>query len=151
TGIAPGVKNTVIVPFLVGEATIASGGLGTASGTPNTFVTYNATTGLRPLNPTDEFTLNTFTAGNNIRINSNSTATSTLSVNCLSIAGNDLSINNTITVTDTSGAVLFSSSLAAINPGTAGTNTLAFGAAEGVVSVNSGLTGTIADVITGSA
>ena len=55
SGINSSVKNTQIVPYLVGEATTTTGGLGTATGTPNTFLTYNSGSGLRPLNQTDEF------------------------------------------------------------------------------------------------
>ncbi len=147
TGINAAVKNTVIVPFLVGEATAASGGLGTATGTANTFLTHNATTGFRPLNPTDEFTQNAITAGNNTRITSATTAAATASINSLVIAGGDLSINNAVTLTDSSGALLFTTSNA-IKP-TATTGILTFGA-EAMITVNSGITGTISTVISGA-
>ncbi len=61
TGIAASAQNTQIVPYLLGTVTATSGGLGT-SGAANTFVTYSASGGLRPLNLTDEFTQNAFTA-----------------------------------------------------------------------------------------
>ena len=75
TGISAGTVNTKIVPYLVGEATTTTGGAGTATGTPNTFLTYNATTGLRPLNQTDEFdtTFPSGTAGNNELVNADQT------------------------------------------------------------------------------
>ena len=87
TGINASSQNTVIVPYLVGEATSTTGGVGTASGTPDTFVTYNATTGLRPLNPTDEFTNNTITTGNNTRVTLATTASASTSINSLVITG----------------------------------------------------------------
>ena len=82
-------KDTKIVPFLVGEATSTTGGLGTATGRPNTFLTYNSGTGLRPLNPFDEFTQNAITSGNNTRITTATTASSTVAINSLVIAGAD--------------------------------------------------------------
>ena len=44
--------NTAIIPYLVGESSATQG---TVTGIPNTFVTYDTTTGLRPL-ATTEFT-----------------------------------------------------------------------------------------------
>ena len=52
-------------------------------------------------------------------------------------------------MTDTS-AVLFVSSNA-IKAGTAGTNTLAFAGVEPIITVDSGTTGTISDIVTGTA
>jgi autotransporter-associated beta strand protein len=147
TGINAGAKNTQIVPFLVGEATATTGGLGTATGVANTFVTYNPTTGFRPLNPTDEFTASAIVAGTNTRIAAATTA-ATAAVNSLVIAGADLTVTDGQTLTNTSGATLFTSTNA-IKP-SATTGALAFGTAEAVVTVNSGITGTISAVLTGS-
>jgi autotransporter-associated beta strand protein len=147
TGINASVQNTQIVPFLVGEATAATGGLGTASGTPNTFLTYNATTGLRPLNPVDEFTADAITAGNNTRITVATTVATNAAVNSLVIAGGNLTINDVDTtgawgtLTNTSGALLFASSNSIKPSGTAGR--LSFGTAEAMVTVNQGVTATI--------
>ena len=144
TGINSSVKNTQIVPFLVGEATLGTGGNGTATGTANTFLTYNATTGLRPLNPTDEFTNNATTTGNNTYITAATTAASTVSINSLVINGGNLTVSPGQTLTNTSGALLFASSNTV---GGAGNYT---GAAENQITVNSGITGTIGAAITGS-
>jgi autotransporter-associated beta strand protein len=147
SGINSSAKDTNIVPFLVGEATSTTGGLGTATGTPNTFLTYIAGSGLRPLNPTDEFTQDAITSGNNTRITSATTASATVAINSLVIAGADLTINDGQTLTNTSGAILFTTTNA-IKPSTT-TGALALGA-EGMVRVNSGITGTISAVVTGS-
>jgi autotransporter-associated beta strand protein len=148
TGIALGTFNTKIIPFLVGEATSTTGGLGTASGVADTFLTYNPTTGLRPLNPTDEFdSSTTLTAGNNVRV-TNATTTGTIAINSLIMAGADLSINDGATLTDTSGALLFTTSNAIKPTGTTGV--LAFGSTDGMVTVSSGVSGTISTKITGT-
>ena len=150
TGINAAVKNTQIVPFLVGEATAGTGGTGTALGTANTFVTYVAGSGYRPLNLTDEFTQDAITAGTNTRLTTGTTvATSTLAINSLVMGGGDLTINDTFTLTNTSGAILFTST-SAINPSVT-TGALAFAAVEPQITVNSGITGTISTNITGSA
>ena len=146
-------KDTMIVPFLVGEATSTAGGLGTAGGTANTFVTYNATTGLRPLNPTDEFTNNAITSGTNTRIVTATNSTSTTAINSLVLntANNvtGITITDGTALTVTSGAVLFVTGTTTIAPsGTTGT--LDFGAAEGIVTVDSGVTSVISTPITGS-
>ena len=148
TGINSTVKNTQIVPFLVGEATSTTGGVGTATGTADTFVTYNSTTGFRPLNPTDEFdSSTTLTVGNNVRV-TGATSAATIAINSLILAGADLSINDGATLTDTSGALLFTTSNTIKPTGTTGI--LTFGSGEGVVTVNSGITGTISTEVTGS-
>lgn len=147
TGINASVQNTQIVPFLVGEATAATGGLGTDSGTPNTFLTYNATTGLRPLNPVDEFTADAITAGNNTRITVATTVATNAAVNSLVIAGGNLTINDVDTtgawgtLTNTSAALLFATSNSINSSGTAGR--LAFGATEAQITVNQGVAATI--------
>ena len=151
TGINGAVKNTKIVSYLVGEATSTTGGLGTATGNANTFLTYNATTGLRPLNLTDEFTQNATTAGNNIWIRAGTT-TSTVAINSLimnnTTVGGNLTITDGQSLTVTSGAVLFASSNI-IKPSST-TGILDFGSAEAMVIVNSVQTGTISAPITGS-
>ena len=149
SGINSAVKNTQIVPFLLGEATSSTGGLGTASGTANTFVTYVAGSGYRPLNLTDEFTANAITAGHNIWLNTGTTPTNTAAINSLVMGGGTLNINDGQTLTNTSGAILFSTT-SAINP-TGTTGAFAFAAVEPQITVNSSVTGTISTNITGSA
>ena len=141
-------QNTQIVPFLVGESVISSGGLGTATGFADTFLTYNNSTGFRPLNPTDEFTQNAFVSGNNTRITSAATASAGGAINSLVMAGGTLTISDGKTVTVSSGALLFASANA-INPSSS-TGALAFGSAEGMVTVDAGLTATIAVPVSGS-
>jgi len=149
SGINAASQNTKIVPFLVGEAATGTGGLGTATGTANTFVTYIAGSGVRPLNPTDEFTNNAITAGNNTYITLSSTAAASAAINSLVINGGDLSIADGQTLTNTSGALLFASSNAIKPAGTTGA--LSFGSGtEGMITVNAGVTGTIGANITAS-
>ena len=149
TGINAAVKNTQIVPFLVGEATATTGGLGTASGTANTFLTYVAGSGYRPLNLTDEFTSNAITAGTNTWITGATAVAASASINSLIIGGGgDLTINDGQTLTNASGAILFSGT-SAINP-SATTGALALAGLEGQVTVNAGITGTIGAVVTGT-
>ena len=146
TGINAASKNTQIVPFLVGEATRTTGGLGTEAGRANTFVTYNSTTGFRPLNPADEFTNDAIVAGNNTRIVFATTAGATTAVNSLLMDGSSLTIADGQTLTDTSGAILFTGSYA-IKPSSS-TGALIFGAgAEGMVTTTSSIDGTISAVI----
>ena len=147
TGINAASKNTQIVPFLLGEAATLSGGAGTATGVANTFVTYVAGSGLRPLNPTDEFTNNAITTGNNTYITSATSAASSTAINSLVINGGDVSIADGAVLTDSSGALLFVSSNSIKPSGTTGS--LLFGS-EGIVTVNAGVTGTIAAPISGS-
>jgi len=144
-------KNTQIVPFLVGESGTATGLHGTATGVANSFLTYNATTGLRPLNLTDEYTNNAITSGNNTRITASTTNAANTSINSLVMAftsASALTINDGFTLTDTSGAILFVNS-GTIKPSTS-TGTLAFGSAEGFITVNSGITGGISAPVTTS-
>jgi len=138
-GVTVGQFNTGIIAQLVGSIT---GTLGTAAALPNTFMTYDATTGLRPL-ATSEFTT-AITAGDNILLNATSTGTavsSTISVNSLLVTGTvTVGIADTDILTDASGAILFTANGGAINAsGTTGA--LAFGANQGVITVNSGVTG----------
>lgn len=147
SGINIGAKDTKIVPFLLGEATLATGGLGTATGTANTFMTYNATTGLRPLNPIDEFTLNTITGGANNRITAATNVGTSVAINSLILDGAALTISNGQTLTVTSGAILLASGNAIGITG----GTLAFGSREGIITINSINNTMIGSVITGSA
>jgi autotransporter-associated beta strand protein len=145
TGINAAAQNTQIVPILLGEAAAASGGLGTVTGNPNTFLTYEATTGLRPLNPTDEFTINSIVDGNNTRVTANTTAATAAAINSLVLNGpanTTLSISNTLT--NTSGALLF------VSGNTITGGTLEFGNVEAIITVNSGQTGIIASRIGGT-
>lgn len=141
-------QNAPIIPFLLGEATSTTGGIGTATGTPDTFLTYNSTTGLRPLNPTDEFTNNSIIAGNNTRITAATTASNTTAINSLVLAatsGATLTINTGQTLTDTSGALLFATGGNTITGGT-----LDFGSAEAIIYFSSGANSVITSPITGS-
>lgn len=146
TGINSAAKDTQIVPFLVGESGTGTGQLGTQGGTANTFVTYHATTGLRPLNPLDEFTQSAITAGTNTRIVTATTSSSTTSINSLLMNGANLTIQDGTTLTNTSGALLFASSNT-IAPSTT-TGTLAFGSAEAMITTVGN--GTITAKVTGS-
>ena len=155
TGINSAAKDTVIVPYLVGEAGTGTGAVGTASGTPNTFVTYNAGTGLRPLNLNDEFTQNAFTAGTNVRTNNSTSAASSVSVNSLVVANatTNITIAASQTLTIASGAILWTGGTtggkingASLNNGA----NLDFGIQEAMLTVNNGINGGIGVIITGS-
>jgi autotransporter-associated beta strand protein len=140
TGINLAATNTQIVPFLLGEVS-ASTGLGTATGTPNTFVTYNPTSGLRPLSLSEFAT--SISSGNNVYLTSSATVSATTAINSLIMgAGAGVTINSGV-LTDTSGAVLF------ISGDSITGGTLDFGSAEGAISVI-GVTGIISAKITGS-
>jgi len=145
TGINVLAQDTRIVSFLVGEATATTGGSGTATGVANTFVTYVAGAGLRPLNPTDEFVNNTVTANKNTYVTAATASSVTAAINSLVINGGDLSIAAKTVLTITSGATLFASSHAISSRGV-----LAFGATEAQITVNPGVTGTIAACMTGT-
>jgi autotransporter-associated beta strand protein len=155
TGINSAVKDTVIVPYLVGEAGTATGAVGTVSGTPNTYITYNAETGLRPMNLNDEFTQNAFTAGTNVRTNTDTLAATSVSINSLVVANATtnirIALNQTLTIA--SGAILWTGGTtggkingASLNNGAK----LDFGSQEAMLTVNSGINGGIAVIITGS-
>lgn len=134
TGINASVKNTQIVPYLVGVADATSGGMGTAGSSPNTFVTYHPDTGLRPLNPIDEFTTNAIASGDNIRLTATTGTTANNSINSLVIDGAAVSmkIHSGHTLTVESGVVLFSSGSA---PLIDGPGTLNFGSREGIITI----------------
>ncbi|MCE9610870.1 MAG: autotransporter-associated beta strand repeat-containing protein, partial [Chthoniobacter sp.] len=146
-GINAAAQDTKIVPFLVGEATATTGGLGTATGVANTFVTWNANTGLRPLNPTDEFSNNSILAAKNNRVTSATTVSSTAAINSLIVHGADLTIASGQTLTNNSGAILFASSNTIKTVG--GVSGFLFGAAsEYLVTVNAGVNATISSGFT---
>lgn len=147
TGINAAAKDTKIVPFLLGEATATTGGTGTATGTANTFMTYNATGGLRPLNLADEFTSNTFTAGHNINVTAATSVGGSVTINSLIMNNASVSIGTGNVLTVASGAVFFSAG-SSINL-TAGT--LNFGSQEGIITINSTGNATFTSQITGSA
>lgn len=147
TGINAAAQDTKIVPFLLGEATASSGGTGTATGTPNTFMTYSAATGLRPLNPIDEFVQNSITSGANTRLTTATNINTTAAINSLLLDGGSATIANGQTLTVSSGAILFASGA---NVGIGG-GTLDFGSREGIVTINSTGNTIISSVVTGSA
>lgn len=143
TGINASAFDTKIARFVVGESGVASGQNGTATGVANTFLTYNATTGYRPLNPTDEFVNNVIATGANTYLSSGTTATAgTTAINSLVVNGGNLSIAAGETLTDTSGMLLF-----AQNGSIGGDGTFALGQAEGIVLVNSGVNASIGSVL----
>ncbi|MCW1925719.1 autotransporter-associated beta strand repeat-containing protein [Luteolibacter arcticus] len=150
TGINGAAKDTAIVPFLVGDVTAATGGAGVITGVVNTFLTHNSTTGLRPLNLEDEFTLNATIAGNNTYITANTAATND-SVNSLVLSGTPTLSITDVTLTNASGSVLFGGTTGTTNITGAGTGALAFGSNEAIVTVNSGVTGVVSAILTGSA
>lgn len=147
TGINAAAQNTQIVPFLLGEATATSGGLGTATGTANTFMTYNPATGLRPLNLADEFTNNAFTTGHNVYITSTTSLVGSATINSLILSGSGATIGAGNTLTVESGAVFFSSGLGL----TLGGGVLNFGNREGIITMNSTGNTTLSTRITGTA
>ncbi len=140
SGINAAAKDTQIVPFLVGEAARASGGGGTATGVANTFVTYVAGAGLRPLNPTDEFVNNSVLANKNTYITAPTMAGGSMSINSLVINGGDLSVGGSNNLSLTSGALLVASTNRIVG------GTLTF-TPEAMVTVDAGVTATIASKI----
>lgn len=145
TGISSGVTNTKVALFLLGESGTATGAKGTATGAANTFLTYNATTGYRPLNPTDEFTNDAIVAGDNTYLTTGTTTTSgTNAINSLVVNGGNLAITGG-TLTNTSGMLLF-----AQNGTISGAGTFTLGGSsnqEGVVALDSGVNATISSVL----
>lgn len=147
TGINAAAKNTQIVPFLLGEATATTGGVGTATGTPNTFVTYDPATGLRPLNLADEFTNNAFTTGHNVYLTSATSVGGNATINSLILNGASATIGGGNTLTVESGAILFSAgSSLGLNGGV-----LEFGNREGIITINSTGNTTLTTRISGTA
>jgi len=149
TGINAAAQDTEIVPYLLGHSSTASGGTGETATLPNTFVTYHSGTGLRPLNPTDEFTANAIVAGHNTRITAATTSSANAAINSLLIEGNStsLTIASGTTLSVTSGAILFASG-SSVTLG--GTGTLDFGSREGLITINSTGNTFISPRITGS-
>jgi autotransporter-associated beta strand protein len=153
-------------PVLVGGGVIAETtnisilswavGATTAAGNANTFVTYDATNGIRPLNTSTEFQnyadgysgAVTGTANSNTRIASGSvTLTGNNIVNSLFVgeSGDSTLAGNGGTLTVTSGAVFLNSpnmSLISAN--------LNFGVREGVIGYTQGKASTISGGIAGS-
>jgi autotransporter-associated beta strand protein len=147
TGINAAAQNTQIVPYLLGEATSTTGGVSTLTGTPNTFVTYEATTGYRPLNLTDEFTQNAFTAGNNIRLTTGTpNVASSVAINSLILEGASATVASGQTLTVSSGAILFSTGNTLSLTG----GNLTFTSGEGIVTINATGNTTIGSIITGN-
>lgn len=143
TGINTSAKDTQVARFVVGESGAATGQNGTATGVANTFLTYNATTGFRPLNPTDEYTNNAIAAGTNTYLTTGTTATSaTAAINSLVLNGGNLTIAGSDTLTNTSGMLLF-----AQNGAIGGTGTLAMGQAEAIVVLNPGVNAAIGSIL----
>jgi fibronectin-binding autotransporter adhesin len=147
----PSVQNALILPYVLGEVPLTSGATGSQTGVPDTFVAYTGSGSgtLRPLNPIDEYshTLDASVAGNNVYINSATTASSA-SINSLVINNADLTIADGQTVALAGGALLFvtNNSIAG-----AGSGSFQFGnGTENIVSVDRGITGTIGAALTGS-
>lgn len=145
TGINAAAKNTRIVTAMVGESAVASGGTGTDTGVANTFVTYNATTGFRPLNPTDEFTHNSIVTGHNTYITADTTVAASGTINSLVLNEGNVQISAGQTLTTTSGAVLFVGSESISGGGAVTSGSTALRA-----YVNAGEVGTISSAITGT-
>ena len=147
TGIDAGAKDTRIALFRLGESGTGTGQKGTATGIANTFLTYNATTGYRPLNPTDEFTNNAITATHNTYLTTGTTSTSgTAAINSLVVNGGNLSITGGDTLTNTSGMLLFAS-----NGAISGAGTFTLGGAsnqEGIIALGAGVDAVIGSNMT---
>lgn len=145
TGINAAAKNTRIVTAMVGESTVASGGTGTDTGVANTFITYNATTGFRPLNPTDEFTHNSIVTGHNTYITADTTVAASGTINSLVLNEGNVQVASGQTLTTTSGAVLFVGS-----ESISGGGAITSGSTPLRTYVNAGEVGTISSNITGT-
>ena len=148
------ITSLAIVPYLAGEVSTTSGGAGTAGGIANTFLTYDTTSGLRPLDLTNEYNtianVNLGTAtNNNIKVTASGTLIASSSINSLLMTGGTLSITNGTALTIGSGAILSTSS-ATIASTSGATGTLAFGAVPAYIDVNSGTTLAISALVTGS-
>jgi len=145
TGINAAAQNTKIVTTMVGESALGSGGNGTETGVANTLVTYNTTTGFRPLNPTEEFTHNAIIGGHNTYLTSNTSVAASAAVNAIVLNGGNLELNPGQTLTNTSGVLLFVESESVV-----GTGTLGAGSASHRLYANSGQTGTISAQLAGT-
>jgi fibronectin-binding autotransporter adhesin len=120
----PTEHNAPIIPFVLGSSSTTSGGTGTSTNRPNTFVTYSPSGGLRPLNPADEF-VSVPIAGQNLRTSSQDVVIgSYVSINSLVVEAK-LTIWTGVTLDVASGAVLLDNGLG-IAAGDAN-STLSFG------------------------
>ncbi len=119
-------SDTSILPFAIGDTT--AGGSGTS------FVTYSATTGIRPLSVTTEYTANLTTAlaTSNVRLTSAVTNDVARSINALALSGGSLTGTGSLTVNG--GAVLVSGSTASV------ANSFIFGTREANFFTVTGLT-----------
>lgn len=126
-----------IVPWVVGNYSTSS-----STGAVNSFVTYSAATGFRPLNTATEYA---FALGGNATDNVMLTAATNndanVTVNALALQTNSVTGSGTVNVT--SGAVLYSGVVSSHV-----SNHLNFGSAEGVFTTNSTIT--VAGNMTGS-
>jgi len=136
-----------IMPFAMGTTS--------TSGSATDFVTYDTgsnTTGMRLLVPGTEYILNSLTAGDNVKLTSNTTA-STATINSLLLAGGTLNFNATNTLTITSGALAYTSG-GGITSTNSSTRAIGFGANEGIIdaissfSIGSNITNTGAKGVT---
>jgi autotransporter-associated beta strand protein len=144
--------NLAIIPYLVGEVSATAGGTGTASGTPNTFLTYDTANGLRPLDLTNEYDT-TLVAGiadnGNVRVTANGALTTSGTINSLILTGGTQTITDGQTLTIASGAILATTANSTIAPSTS-TGTLAFGSTPAYITTNTGTTLTISAVVQSS-
>ena len=132
----PSEHNTPIIPFAVGVSRTTSGGGGTTGSTPNTFLTYSPSGGVRPLNAVDEYSF-TPVAGQNVRIVGNTTAASSLAVNSLIVDSGTLTIGAGVTLSVASGAVLINGNrVTAIAGADPNTSVLSFNNGEAVITAS---------------
>lgn len=145
-GGAAGSKNISILPWAIGGTTAAAAG--------DTFVTYDAVNGIRPLDIVTEFA-NTIADGvvsdNNVRLLAGSGTTTingSATVNSLYLVGDNTTatvLGGTGTLTVTSGAVFIS----VANTTTAITANLNFGSAQGVIGYGTGKPSSFTGAIAG--
>jgi autotransporter-associated beta strand protein len=128
-GGAAGSTTQAIVPWMVGNYSTSS-----STGIATTFVTYDASTGLRPLNTTTEFASALGgSASDNVLLSAVSTVNdANVTVNALALSANNMSLTGSGTLNIGSGAMLFSGTGVATIA-----NNLNFGGAEGIFTTNS--------------
>lgn len=126
-GGSAGTTNISIVPWLLGGTTTSDGG--------STLVTYDSTSGLRPLNTATEFatTLAASAATDNVRIIANETMAGDRTVNSLVLAAGADLLAGTGTLAVTSGALFFTQNATSTAP-------IDFGSAEGIIGFERGMT-----------
>jgi autotransporter-associated beta strand protein len=148
-GVGPSLS-TGIIPELTGFVNTATGS-GSTSTQPNTFMTYDSTTGLRPL-AWSEYNANSIVGGDNTHITASTTAGATASINSLLITGTTTMTVGAggVTLTDASGAILFTANGSETIAAGDSAATINFGAAQAVLTADSGNTVTIAPELTGS-